>query len=375
MRSRRVVVLGGYGHFGGRICRALATEPDITLIIAGRHRDAAQAFAQTLPVVARECAECAVLDHASGDFAQALAALSPDLVIHTSGPYQSASYVVARAAIAAGAHYIDLADGRDFVAGIDALDQAAREADVLIVSGASTLPALSSAVVDAYGHEFQSLETVEVSIAPGQRTPRGEATIAAVLSYCGKPFKVLDDGRWREAYGWMDLHRHCYPRFGCRWLARCDVPDLELFPRRYSSLRSMRFDAGLEIGLLQLGFWILAALARWGPVNDWKPYAPLLLRAGRRFDWLGTDVGGMHVAMRGTGEDGKPKSLVWNLVARRGHGPEIPCVPAIVLARKLVRGDVNERGAMPCMGLMTLEEFGATIAHLDIAWDMHMADA
>ena len=370
-RAYRVLVLGGYGHFGGRICRALAAESNIALIIAGRNAGAARAFAQMLPAAARARGECAALDHASPQFARALAALKPDLVIHTSGPFQGASYAVAQAAINAGAHYIDLADAREFVACIGALDEAARGANVLVVSGASTLPALSAAVIDANLHEFQTLEAVEISIAPGQRTPRGAATIAAVLSYCGKPFRALQDGQWRTAHGWMDLHHHCYPRFGCRWLARCDVPDLELFPGRYPALRTMRFDAALEITLLQMGLWMLAALARWGPVRDWGAQAPLFLRMARAFDWMGSDVGGMHVEMRGIGGDGKPKTVVWNLTARRGHGPEIPCIAAIVLARKLAYGELNERGAMPCMGLMTLEDFGAAVAQLDIAWETH----
>jgi predicted dehydrogenase len=37
----RIVVLGGYENFGGRICRSLATEKEIWLGIAGR--DAARA--------------------------------------------------------------------------------------------------------------------------------------------------------------------------------------------------------------------------------------------------------------------------------------------------------------------------------------------
>jgi len=381
-RAFRVLVLGGYGHFGGRICRALAAEPNVVLIIAGRRSKAARAFAQTLSAAARARSECTELDHASPEFSRALAALNPHLVIHTSGPFQGAGYTVAHAAINAGAHYIDLADAREFVAGIGALDEAARDAGVMVVSGASTLPALSAAVVEANLHEFQRLEAVEISIAPGQRTPRGVATIAAVLSYCGKPFKVLQEGQWRTAYGWMDLHHHCYPRLGCRWLARCNVPDLELFPNRYPTLNTMRFDAALEIGLLQFGFWVLAALRRCGIVHDWSAYSRLLLRMGSWFDWLGSEVGGMHVEMRGVGEGdggGKPKTVVWNLVARRGHGPEIPCIAAIVLARKLAgefaRGVVGERGATPCMGLMTLEEFGAAVAHLDIAWETHVVMA
>ena len=58
-------------------------------------------------------------------------------------PYGRDPYRVARAAIAAGAHYIDLADDGAFVAGIGALDEEAKAAGVAVISGASSVPAIS----------------------------------------------------------------------------------------------------------------------------------------------------------------------------------------------------------------------------------------
>ncbi len=43
-RMTRVLVLGGYGTFGGRLARLLADEPRLTLIVAGRSLEAAQSF-------------------------------------------------------------------------------------------------------------------------------------------------------------------------------------------------------------------------------------------------------------------------------------------------------------------------------------------
>ena len=120
----RIVVLGGYGNFGGRICRALATENEMWLGVAGRDAARAAGVVRELGTFAAAC-EAVAIDHEARDFSAARAAHRPDLVIHTSGPFQGQSYHVAEAAIAAGAHYIDLADGRAFVAGIGALDDSA----------------------------------------------------------------------------------------------------------------------------------------------------------------------------------------------------------------------------------------------------------
>src|SRR6476661_8811252 len=98
----RVVVIGGYGNFGARVCRALAASPAMEVVAAGRRPDAGRD-----PNV-----QHAQLDLSARDFPAALKRLAPGLVIHCAGPFQSQDYRVALAAMAAGAHYLDLADGR-----------------------------------------------------------------------------------------------------------------------------------------------------------------------------------------------------------------------------------------------------------------------
>lgn len=90
---------------------------------------------------------------------------------------------MARAVVSAGANYIDLADGRDFEAGISQLDESARERGVFVTSGASSLPALSSAVVDKYLHRF----TDWIRFATVSPRVRGLAAIRGVFGYCGEP--------------------------------------------------------------------------------------------------------------------------------------------------------------------------------------------
>ena len=195
----RIVVLGGYGNFGARICRALAGRSSAEIIAAGRDPDTGSLPAQ----VGR-----AKLDVQARNFAAALADLSPSLVVHCAGPFQGQGYHVAEAALAARAHYIDLADGRDFVANFaERINRPARAANLLAVSGASTLPALSSAVIDNVSRRLADVEEIRIVIAPPQRAERGTATLAGIVSYAGKPFKWLSGGEWADAYGWQELRR------------------------------------------------------------------------------------------------------------------------------------------------------------------------
>ena len=237
---------------------------------------------------------------------------------------------------------------------------------MLAVSGASTLPAVSSAVIDRLADEFQRIERVEISIAPGQAIARGKATLESVLSYCGRPFNEWNRGRWKKVFGWQGLRRIHYPDLGWRWAARCDVPDLELFPARYATLESVRFDASLELALAHLGLWTLAWLTRIKLLREPVTMAGAVLRMARRLDRLGSDVGGMRVMVAGRRAGGRAGESTWRLTARNGDGPAIPCIAAIVIANKLARGESLQPGARPCQGMMTLEEFGEATRDLAI---------
>jgi NAD(P)-dependent dehydrogenase (short-subunit alcohol dehydrogenase family) len=259
----RVLVLGGYGHFGARIVRSLAITPGITVIAAGRNP--AQAAAR-LPGVDLANIELCRLDTAAADFAATLAGTRADLVIHTAGPFQGQGYDVAQACLRAGMHYIDLADGREFVAGFPGqLDALAQRMQCCAITGASTLPALSSAVVDALAPQFEQLHSIDMVIAPAQATPLGIATVRAVLSYCGRPFDCWIDGCWQTRIGWAKPQPVRFARIGPRLASPCDVPDHTLLVQRYPGVATVRFRAALELPLLSR---CLAALASRPAVAD-----------------------------------------------------------------------------------------------------------
>ena len=345
----RAVVLGGYGNFGTRICRELARHPRIEVISASRNPPASPPA---------ENVRSARLDSASGNFPSALRLQYPDLVVHCAGPFQGQDYRVAAAALAAGAHYIDLADGRDFVAGFAGkLDASARAAGRLAVSGASTLPGLSSAVVDHLAPRFQRVHEIQMAIAPAQKAQRGTATIAGVLSYAGRRFKRIRLGRWSDAWGWQGLKRIRFAGVGMRLSALCDVPDLELFPRRYPSARTVEFRAAPELGTQTVAIALAALMRRAGLPLPLERWAGILNRAASLLDGYGTDRGGMLVSVSGVRLDGRRGSAEWHITAGDNHGPEIPCMAADLMARRLAAGEITMIGAHPCMGFLRLADF------------------
>jgi hypothetical protein len=356
----RVLVLGGYGQFGCRIVEGLAGDAAFDVIVAGRDGAKAEALCGTLRSTAHASLRAEAIDIDHG-FPAALVRIQPDLVVHTAGPFQQRGYDVVRATLDAGAHYIDLADGRAFVEGFDGMDAQARAAGRWAITGASSVPGLSAAVVAAHEGRFARLEQVVMGISPGNRTERGLATTRAILGYVGRPFPLRLHGRWCAAHGWQSLRRVAFDGVGPRWFARCEVPDLGVLPRRWPQLQTCDFRAGLELRRMHFGLWLASWAVRAGLVRDLARHAQRLLDISDRWRDVGSDTGVMYVDMDGAGHDGAPLRLRWTLVARDGEGPRIPATAAIVLARKLAGGGLPGSGARSCLDLFTLEEFLAAL--------------
>jgi saccharopine dehydrogenase-like NADP-dependent oxidoreductase len=361
----RILIVGGYGAFGARAAERLAREANLEIVIGGRSADKARVHAEALARTARARITHAQID-ATRVTADELHALAPRVLINASGPFQQQDYTLARACIAAGCHYVDLADARAFVTGIGALDGEARAANVSVISGASSVPGLSSAAVRRLAEDLEQLTEVHIGISPGNSFDPGVATAASIIGQAGKPLLTREGGRQVSAYGWQGLHRHRFPEIGYRWMGAVDVPDLELLPQHYPQLATVRFSAGLEVGMFHLGLWAASWLVRSGLVRDLSPIAAPMLAVKRRLSALGSDTGGMFVRVVGRDHGGIARTHTWNLIARGGDGPYVPAIASVILAKRLAAGEGPPPGAMPCFGLFALGDFEAEVSDLDI---------
>ncbi len=122
------------------------------------------------------------------------------------------------------------------------------------------------------------------------------------------------------------------------------------------------FRAALEVGLAQRAFAFLAAARGEGWIGSPARLAGVLNGAARALDWMGTATGGMVVSVKGLDAAGQQAQRAWHITAGNDHGPEIPCMAAILLARKLALGQGPPAGAYPAMNLLQLAEFAPEFA-------------
>jgi hypothetical protein len=350
MTKRRVVILGGYGTFGRYIAEDLSTQPEAEVAVAGRNPDKGIPFANSLNIDFRRCDA-----NSSSSLRDALE--DAWLVINAAGPFQASNYTIPQICIDTGCHYIDMADGRDYVAEITQLDRAARARNVFVCAGASTTPAITSALVAALQPDLQAIRSIKVALNAGNKNPAGVSTIAAILDYLGLPIQVWQDGRWRTMRGWSAGEFVEFPSpVGRRRVQLCDVPDLALFPELFKADHVI-FKAGVELTIFNYAIGVLANLRRFRPSLDLSALAGPLVAVSKLFKAFGTFHGGCAVWV--TDAEGRQKSLA--LVAHE-NGPRIPGAPATLLARKLLTDRITRTGAFPCVGFLGLKDFADFLA-------------
>jgi hypothetical protein len=371
MTRLRILIIGGYGTFGGRLAQLLADDAGLTLLIAGRSRKKAETFCKSMPFRAQ--AVPTAFDR-NGDVETQIAAAAPDIVVDATGPFQaygSDPYRVVRACLARGVDYMDLADGSDFVAGIREFDAAAKEKGITILSGVSSFPVLTAAVVMELSTAFSRLDTVVGGIAPSPYAGVGLNVIRAIAGYAGKRVALIRNGRHVVGHALTEAMRYTIappgrlPLRSTRF-SLVDVPDLQALPEIWPTLNSVWMGAGPVPDILHRALNGLAWLVRIRLLPSLLPFARIFHHAINILRW-GEHRGGMFVRIEGMSKGGDAIERSWHLLAEGDDGPLIPSMAAeAIIRRRLSYGTRPAPGARPASGDVTLAEYERLFARRTI---------
>jgi Domain of unknown function (DUF4166)/Saccharopine dehydrogenase NADP binding domain len=364
-----VLILGGYGTFGGRLARLLADEERLTIVVAGRSLSQAEAFCAARS--ARATLMPAAFDR-EGDVEVQLGRLAADIVVDASGPFQGYAdpYRVVRAALARGVGYLDLADGSGFVKGIAQFDAQARERGVFVLSGVSSFPVLTAAVTRRLSQGLSRVDSITGGIAPSPYAGVGQNVIRAIAGYAGKPVKLIRDGKSAVGYGLAESLRCTVAPPGREPLRNIrfslvDVPDLQVLPDLWPGLRSIWMGAGPVPEILHRLLNVCALAVRLRLVPSLSPLAGLMYRAINVLRW-GEHRGGMFVAVTGADNGGARIERSWHLLAEGDDGPLIPSMACEALVRKCLDGKPPPAGARAATTDLELEDYEKLFARRTI---------
>ncbi|AWH54173.1 saccharopine dehydrogenase [Stenotrophomonas sp. ESTM1D_MKCIP4_1] len=359
----KILILGGYGVFGGRLVQLLADLPQLQLLVAGRTLAAAEAFCAGY----RGQSTLRPLQVDRQQLAQALQAERPDLVVDASGPFQdygSQRYAAIEACIAAGIDYLDFADAADFVSAVPQFDAQARAAGVYVLSGVSSFPVLTAAVLRVMARRMQII-SVEGGIAPSPYAGIGLNVMRAVVGYAGAPVKLRRGGRAGHGVGLAESRRFTVAvpgRMPLRNLrfSLVDVPDLQVLPPEHPTLTDIWIGAGPVPEILHRILNLLAKARHRLRLPSLEPLSPLFYTVLNLMKF-GEHRGGMIVRATGTC-DGAPMQQSWHLLAEADDGPYIPSMAIEALIRKQLRGERPAPGARAAKHALELADYDELFA-------------
>ena len=358
----RILIVGGYGIFGGRLVQLLDDDARLTLLVAGRSLEAAREYCARRPdAVARLIPT--VFDRTADDAAQ-LAALRPTVVVDASGPFQAygaARYKLIEHCIANGSHYLDLADGSDFVAGVARFDAAAKAAGVYVLSGVSSFPVLTAAVVRQLSIGLAEVQSIRGGIAPSPYAGVGPNVVRAIASYAGQRISLQRHGKVDTGRPFTESRRFVIsvpgrvPLRSTRF-SLVDVPDLLTLAKVWPHAAHVWMGAGPVPALLH---WVLSAFA-------WL----VRLRLLQSLSWMarpmhfvtnhvrwGEHRGGMFVEVRGGSADGSTRLVEWHLLAEGDDGPLIPCMAIAAVLGNALAGRQPAPGARTALADVDLADY------------------
>ncbi len=362
-RDLTILILGGYGVFGGRLVHLLSDCAGLTLHIAGRDISQARAFCTRQTGKAR----CIPLGLDRRNIYQALHDIAPDIIVDASGPFQTYGtdpYAVIRAAIDTEANYLDFADGSDFVSGVAQFDQAAKAAGIFVLSGVSSFPVLTAAVV-RHLSKGVTVNRITGGIAPSPYAGIGLNVMRAVIGYAGKPVQLVQDGKVTYRPGLAESRYYTIAppaRLPLRNLrfSLVDVPDLQVIPSLYPDLTDIWIGAAPVPEFLHRLLNLLAKLRARSLLPSMAPLAKLFYSV-LNLAKFGEHRGGMFVEIEGTAGTQRIKRS-WHLLAEGDDGPLIPSMAIEILIRNRQRGLSPNTGARAALNDLDLSDYEALFA-------------
>lgn len=339
----------------------LTDDARIILLIAGRSLQNASRFCDILP---GNAGRVPLYFDRTGDVEYQLRDIMPDLVVDATGPFQlygDDPYSVVKACLAIGIDYMDYADGTAFVNGFAQFDEQAQQRGLFALTGVSSFPVLSAAVVRRLARDMSRVTDIKAGIAPSPFAGVGANVVKAIASYAGKPLQVLHDGKAVSAYPLTESIRYTIAPPGRKPLRNLhfslvDVPDQHVLPPMWPHLQSIWVGAATvpQEFLYLLNY--LAWLVRLRLLPSLMPLAKLMHLVAQGWRW-GEHRGGMFVAVSGLDANAQTFTRSWHLLAEGDKGPNVPSMAIAALARRCLNGKRPASGARVALTELELEDF------------------
>lgn len=239
----RALVLGATGVIGRRVTAELAQASDMeALIVAARDVRKADRIASLL---GSERVTAEALDVTDTERLVTLAR-DVDVVVCAAGPHYLFEIDVVRAVIDAGTNYVSLCDDHSVATRVLAMNDAARDAGVTVVSGCGLSPGLTNLLIAIAAQEVGEVDEIDIAVAASTVDTPGDATTLHFLAQMSEPAEAISDHAPERARAGTSPRLVYFPE-PVGWVETFNSghPEIATLPQAYAGLRSLRFRIGL----------------------------------------------------------------------------------------------------------------------------------
>lgn len=314
---RRVIVLGGLGHFG-RAAADMLRMRNVAVLAASRGPGA------DLLIDAESAASLSA------------GLRENDLVIDAAGPFQSRSTRLVEAAVRTGFDIIDLNDSLSYAEKILALEPQITAASIRVLSGASTVSAVSAAVIRQSG--MAAPRSFTAFLAPATRHTANAGAARSLVESVGRPVRVWRDGRMQAVAGWSEpRHFPLPPPVGPISARLFESADALLLPRIWPTLQHV----ALHVDPRAPGLNALLRLATLSPV--FRRVLASQMRLGTRIARvIGSAAGGLGYEIAADN-----RTVARYAITAAQSSQRTAVAPAVRAALNILENHFEFRGLVP----------------------------
>ena len=237
----KVIAVGGAGAMGRTAVRDLAASGKVTkLTVADYDLEAARALVSELG------GDCEAV-HADVNDHPGLVDLirGHDVALGTAGPFYKYEAKMAAAAIEAGAHYVSICDDYDAASAVLELDDRAREAGVMAVTGVGWTPGITNVLARKAADELDEVEEIAISWGCHAADTAGKAVTLHYIHAVTGMIPSYIDGRMTSIPAGSGLERIRFPEpVGAIDVFHAGHPEPVTIPR-YINCRTVTLKGGL----------------------------------------------------------------------------------------------------------------------------------
>ena len=352
-----IVVLGGAGDMGSYVVRDLVEYTDARVTIADYRVKQARRLATRLG------------ERATGIFVDArnrdslLGAMrDADAVVGCIGPFYAFAPRIAREAIRAGVHYVDIGDDYGPMEELFFLHEDAQAAGTTVITGLGWTPGLSNILARRAADQLHEVDEIKVSWVGGAADSQGLAVIKHVLYAITGNVPTYRDGQWLEVPARSGRERVEFPEpLGTIEVFHCGHPEPLTVPR-YISARTVSLKGSLtpRWNVLLASLFVRLGLTR-TPTRI-ERLARLVHSIEGLFRAGGIPLSGLRVDVTGL-KDGQEWTYSFAATDKMGR---LTGIPAAIGAVMLARGEIEARGVFAPEGCIDPEPFLAELTKREI---------